>query len=214
MRVFAYLRVSTPEQSPENQLMEIRAAGFAIEERRAVSEVISGATPAAQRPALSKLMDRLEAGDVLVVSRLDRLGRSAMDVRATVDRLVGMGVRVHCLALGGTDLTSAAGKMTLQVLAAVAEFERDLLVERTHAGIQRARREGKRIGRPARLTAANAAFACDRLRNGATVATVARELGVSRQTVMRASELAASYRLAPRPEQPARTVGAQEREPA
>ena len=72
-----------------------------------------------------KLVDRLEPGDVLVVTKLDRLGRNAMDVRATVEQLASSGVRVHCLALGGVDLTSPAGKMTMQVIAAVAEFERD-----------------------------------------------------------------------------------------
>ena len=68
-----------------------------------------------------------------------------MDVRATVDKLAAMGVRVHCLALGGVDLTSPAGRMTMQVIAAVAEFERDLLVERTQAGLARAKVEGKPI---------------------------------------------------------------------
>jgi putative DNA-invertase from lambdoid prophage Rac len=72
-------------------------------------------------------------GDVLVVTKLDRLGWNAMDVRLTVEKLAGEGVRVHCLALGGVDLTSAAGKMTMGVISAVAEFERDLLIERTQA---------------------------------------------------------------------------------
>jgi putative DNA-invertase from lambdoid prophage Rac len=75
-----------------------------------------------------KLLDRLENGDVLVVTKLDRLGRNAMDVRTTVELLSTVGVRVHCLSLGGVDLTSPAGKMTMQVIAAVAEFERDLLI--------------------------------------------------------------------------------------
>src|SRR5688500_15321396 len=125
-RVFAYLRVSTSDQETANQLREIESAGFSIEKRRVTAECVSGSVPAAQRRGFAKLLDKLEAGDVLVVSRLDRLGRSAMDVRVTVERLAGMGVRVHCLALGGVDLASAAGKMTMQVLGAVAEFERDL----------------------------------------------------------------------------------------
>src|SRR4051794_16905030 len=128
-RVFAYVRVSTSDQVNSNQVVEIEAAGFAIEERRIVAESISGSVPAARRPGFARLLERLENGDVLVVSRLDRLGRSALDVRETVDRLAAMGVRVHCLALGGVDLTSAAGRMTMQVLGAVAEFERDLLIE-------------------------------------------------------------------------------------
>ena len=91
------------------------------------------------------MVDRLEAGDVLVVSKLDRLGRNAMDVRSTVERLAKDGVRVHCLALGGVDLTSAAGKMTMGVIAAVAEFERDLLIERTQAGLTRVKAAGKAL---------------------------------------------------------------------
>ena len=100
---------------------------------------------------------------MLIVTKLDRLGRNAMDVRSTVDRLATEGVRVHCLALGGVDLTSAAGKMTMGVLIAVAEFERDLLIERTHAGIARARAEGKVMGRPSALTNAQQAQALQRL---------------------------------------------------
>ena len=89
---------------------------------------------------------------MLVVTKLDRLGRNAMDVRATVEALAKTGVRVHCLALGGVDLTSAAGKMTMGVLNAVAEFERDLLIERTQAGLSRAKAEGKTLGRPLALS--------------------------------------------------------------
>src|SRR5579872_5722478 len=112
-RVFAYARVSTADQTTDNQAREIADAGFDIEPKRLVVETVSGSVAAMQRKGFAKLVDRLESGDVLVVSRLDRLGRNAMDVRATVDRLDDLGVRVHCLALGGTDLTSAAGKMTM-----------------------------------------------------------------------------------------------------
>jgi putative DNA-invertase from lambdoid prophage Rac len=136
-RVFAYCRVSTIDQTPENQAREIATAGFAVEPARVISETVSGSVLASERTGFGKLLNKLEAGDVLVVTKLDRLGRNAMDVRATVEALTGMGVRVHCLALGGVDLTSAAGKMTMGVIAAVAEFERDLLVERTQSGLAR-----------------------------------------------------------------------------
>jgi putative DNA-invertase from lambdoid prophage Rac len=86
-----------------------------------------------------KLLDRLERDDVLVVTKLDRLGRNTIDVVTTVQRLATRGVRVHCLVLGGVDLTSPAGPMRMSVIAAVAQFERDLLVERTQAGLDRAR---------------------------------------------------------------------------
>jgi len=147
-RVFAYCRVSTADQTTANQLLEISGAGFAIAPHRAIEEVISGSVEAKQRAGWNRLVERLESGDVLVVTKLDRLGRNAMDVRSTVEDLANMGIRVHCLALGGVDLTSPAGKMTMQVISAVAEFERDLLIERTHAGLERAKAEGKKLGRP------------------------------------------------------------------
>lgn len=147
-RVFAYCRVSTDNQTTANQVLEIKNAGFAIESHRVIEETISGSVAAKERPQFSKLLERLESNDVLVVTKLDRLGRNAMDVRSTVDELAANGIRVHCLVLGGVDLTSAAGRMTMQVLAAVAEFERDLLIERTHAGLARAKAGGKQLGRP------------------------------------------------------------------
>lgn len=184
-RVFAYCRVSTSDQTTDNQVREIGAAGFNLDPKRIVVETVSGSVQASARPGFSKLLDRLEEGDVLVVTKLDRLGRNAMDVRQTVESLASMGVRVHCLALGGVDLTSAAGRMTMQVLAAVAEFERDLLIERTQAGLARAAAEGKKAGRPAALNDEQQADVLKRLEKGESVAALARGLGVSRQTVMR-----------------------------
>jgi putative DNA-invertase from lambdoid prophage Rac len=184
-RVFAYCRVSTADQSTENQKREIEAAGFAIERRRVIEEAISGSVAAQDRPGFGKLIDRLEPGDVLVVTKLDRLGRNAMDVRATVERLTEIGVRVHCLALGGVDLTSPAGRMTMQVISAVAEFERDLLIERTQSGLRRAKAEGKEFGRPSALSVDQRRVVLERLAAGASVAALAREFSTSRQTIMR-----------------------------
>ena len=191
-RIFAYVRVSTTGQTTENQIREIEAAGFTIDPRRIISETISGSAAASRRRGFIRLMDKLEAGDILVVTKLDRLGRNAMDVRATVDRLAALGIRVHCLALGGADLTSAAGKMTMQVIAAVAEFERDLLVERTQAGLARAKAEGKSIGRPGALTHDQREDVIRRLDGGASVSALAREYTTSRQTIMRARTAAAA----------------------
>ena len=185
-RTFAYARVSTTGQTTENQIQEIEAAGFHVEPRRIVTETISGSTAIAQRRGFSKLMDRLEAGDVLIVTKLDRLGRDAIDVSLTVKALAGMGVRVHCLALGGVDLTSSAGTMTMNVLNAVAQFERDLLIERTQSGLKRAKAEGKTLGRPATLSEQQKQAVRDGLAAGESVSALARKLGTSRQTVMRA----------------------------
>ena len=156
-RSFAYCRVSTTDQTTDNQVREIEAAGFKIEGNRIVAETVSGSVAAMGRKGFAKLVDRMEADDVLIVTKLDRLGRNAMDVRATVDRLAVDGVRVHCLALGGVDLTSAAGRMTMGVIAAVAEFERDLLIERTQAGLNRAKAAGRILGRPQSLSKAQQA---------------------------------------------------------
>jgi putative DNA-invertase from lambdoid prophage Rac len=146
---------------------------------------VSGSVAAGERKGFKKLLDKLESGDVLVVTKLDRLGRNAMDVRSTVEALTGLGVRVHCLALGGVDLASPAGKMTMGVIAAVAEFERDLLVERTQAGLSRAKSEGKTLGRPHSLSKPQAELVMEQLASGKSVAALAKQFGTSRQTVMR-----------------------------
>jgi Resolvase, N terminal domain len=114
------------------------------------------------------------------------VGRNSIDVQQTVKNFGEVGVRVHCLALGGTDLTSSAGKMTMGVIAAVAQFERDLLIERTFAGQSRARSEGKKFGRPRALTEKQRECVAQKLANGATVSELARQLKVSRASVMRA----------------------------
>jgi putative DNA-invertase from lambdoid prophage Rac len=184
-RTFAYVRVSTAGQTTDNQVLEIESAGFKVEPRRIITETISGSVAIAQREGFTRLLDKLEAGDVLVVTKLDRLGRNAMDVSATITKLAELGVRVHCLALGGVDLTSSTGKLTMQVINAVAEFERDLLVERTQAGLIRAKAEGKTLGRPSSLTDDQRRDVEQRLVAGASVSTLAREFKTSRQTIMR-----------------------------
>jgi putative DNA-invertase from lambdoid prophage Rac len=184
-RVFAYCRVSTADQTTENQIQEIATAGFSVTPARTIAETVSGSVAASEREGFGQLLNKLEAGDVLVVTKLDRLGRNAMDVRATVEGLTGMGVRVHCLALGGVDLTSPAGKMTMSVIAAVAEFERDLLIERTQSGLSRARAEGKTLGRPAALQGHVIDDVRQRLAAGDSVSAIAKDNSTSRQTIMR-----------------------------
>lgn len=189
-RVFAYCRVSTSEQTTDNQVQEIAAAGYKVTPQRTIEETVSGSVAASEREGWGRLLNKLEEGDILIVTKLDRLGRNAMDVRATVEGLTGMGVRVHCLALGGMDLTSAPGKMTMGVINAMAEFERDLLIERTHAGLSRAKAEGKTLGRPQSLSAGEVQSVRQRLEAGETVAAVARDLKTSRQTIMRVRDAA------------------------
>lgn len=185
-RVFAYSRVSTHDQTTDNQILEIKAAGFDIQPQRFITEIVSGSTPMESRAGFQKLLERMEAGDVLVVTKLDRLGRNSIDVTGTVLKLADIGIKVHCLALGGVDLTSPAGKMTMQVLGAVAEFERDLIIERTNAGLKRAKAEGKELGRPQKLTDSQKEQMTGEYKEGASIASLAKAHGVSRATVMRA----------------------------
>ncbi|WP_093015794.1 recombinase family protein [Roseivivax halotolerans] len=184
-RVFAYVRVSTIGQTVAGQLQEIAAAGFQPPEYRVVSETISGSVPAMQRPEFARLVDRLEPGDILVVSKLDRLGRDAIDVTETVSALSKIPVRVHCLALGGTDLTSSSGQLTMNVLNAVAQFERDLLRERTNAGLAAAKAKGQKLGRPRALSETQETEARHRLERGESVSSVARHFDVARATIIR-----------------------------
>jgi len=184
-RVFAYCRVSTLEQNPENQHREIEAAGFAIKPQRLIEEHISGSVAARERQGFMRLLGRMENGDVLIVTKLDRLGRNAMDIRQTVELLAASEIRVHCLALGGVDLTSAAGKMTMQVISAVAEFERDLLLERTHSGIARAKAAGKRFGRPPALNEEQKQTVMQLINAGTSISAIARQFNTTRQTIMR-----------------------------
>lgn len=190
-RTFAYCRVSTSDQTADNQVREIEAAGFNVDPKRVVMETVSGSVAAMERNGFAKLVDRLEAGDILIVTKLDRLGRNAMDVRATVERLADDGVKVHCMALGGVDLTSAAGKMTMGVIAAVAEFERDLLIERTQAGLARARASGKALGRPQSLSTDQQRAILEKRRQGISYGALAKEYRVSRAAIQRVEKRAA-----------------------
>ncbi len=184
-RSFLYARVSTAEQTTENQVLEARAAGFALLPRHTVEETISGSVPAAERPGFAKLLDRLDEGDKLIVTKLDRLGRNTTDVLATVERLAALGVHVHCLALKGVDLTSASGKLHMTVLAAVSQFERDLLIERTHAGLARAKAEGKKLGRKDVLTEKQKMEIRTQLAQGETARGLARKYAVSHPTILK-----------------------------
>lgn len=184
-RTFVYARVSKTDQTTDNQLREVEAAGFSVQPRRIVVEQISGGVAAAARPGFSKLIDRLEPDDILIVTKLDRLGRNAMDIRSTVERLASEGVRVYCLALGGMDLTSTTGKLTMGVISAFAEFERDQIIERTNAGLARTVAQGTKLGRREALSARQKIEVLEQLAAGVSVAKTARDFSTSRQTIIR-----------------------------
>ena len=183
MANFGYGRVSTSTQHTENQRIELEAAGFKIDYWFADAG-ISGKTCASQRPEFSLLLDKIRDGETLVVSKLDRLGRDAIDVLQTIRLLGSRGIEVIVLQLGKVDLTSVAGKLLLTMLVAVAEMERDLLVERTAAGLERAKAQGKILGRPSKTTKEQRQEIATRLESGVTVSSLAREYAVSRASII------------------------------
>lgn len=190
MHTFVYARVSTSGQTTDNQFLEIEQAGYAAD--TAYADTISGKVPAAERPEFAKMLDtiaRTKKPKRLIVSKLDRLGRDAVDILGTVRDLESLGCPVRVLQLGDLDLTSSAGKLVLSTLAAVAEMERDILIERTRAGLARVKaqgsKSGKPLGRPKVTDDDKAASIRRMLAEGQSVAQVARDQGVSRQTIMR-----------------------------
>lgn len=186
MAIFGYGRVSTKEQTTENQRREIEAAGYTVDYWHA-DEGVSGKVSAAQRPQFAKMLGQIRDGETLVVTKLDRLGRDAQDVGATIKALAARRIEVIVLQLGKLDLTSAAGKLMLTMLAAVAEMERDLLVERTQSGLARAKAEGKTLGRPTSATDEQRAAMVNRYQGGEgeSISALARDFGISRASVMR-----------------------------
>lgn len=182
-RVFGYARVSTANQVTENQRAQIEQAGYSILPRRFVEEQISGGIAALRRPGFAALLDRLEEGDTLVVTKLDRLGRDSIDVQQTVRMFQTRTIRLVVLQLGNLDLTSSAGELMIKMLAAVADFERDLIIERTQVGLARAKAEGKRLGRPSKTTKQSREEIVRALCNGQTISQLARTYGISRALV-------------------------------
>lgn len=182
MAVFWYGRVSTTEQTADNQRLEIERAGYVVEYWYA--DTVSGKAHAVQRKQFAVLLGKLRRQDTVVVSKLDRLGRDAPDVLSTIKSLTALGVEVVVLQLGKLDLASTPGKLMLTILAAVAEMERDLIVERTQAGLARAKAEGKVLGRPAKTTPEQRKAMVNAYEQKASISALARLYRISRATVL------------------------------
>lgn len=174
-----YARVSTIDQNANAQRDALKAAGC----DPVIVDQVSGA--AVQRPKLNKLLADLKTGDVLTVWRLDRLGRSLPHLIEVVRDLEGKGAHLQSLT-EGIDTTTAQGRLTFHLMAALAEFERALIVERTQAGLEAAKKRGVRIGRPRRLTPAQVSHARKLIAAGERPAAVAASLSVNRATLYRA----------------------------
>lgn len=181
--VFGYGRVSTDGQVVENQRLEIERSGWKLDFWFA-DVGVSGGRCAMERPEFVKMIGQIRSGESLVVSKVDRLGRDAIDVMATVKMLSERGVKVVVLNLGGVDLTSATGKMMLTMLSAMAEMERDLLKERIAAGQERAKKDGVKFGAPVKIGDEDRLVVKQLLKDGVSVSEVSRRYGVSRGTIV------------------------------
>ena len=203
MAVLGYARVSTREQDLALQQKALREAGCT----RVFSEKVSGAKDA--RPQLARLMKSLEYGDVVIVTRLDRLARSTLHLLRTVDAITKTGAQFRSLADTWCDTTTPHGKLFLTVLAGLAEFERSLIHERTQAGILRARELGVAFGRKPKLNAKQRRLIAERYTEGETMLALAREFGVSEPTVwrvLRGGEPAAPIPPPATPKSPAKLI--------
>src|SRR6516165_3216235 len=179
MPLFGYARVSTRDQNLAAQDAELMAAGCA----KVFKEKVSGAKT--DRPELAKVIGRLEPGDVLVVTRLDRLARSTRGLLNVLDELGKRGVGFKSLKDAWADTTTPHGRLMLTVLGGLAEFERSLIAARTDDGRKRAKARGVKFGRPQKLTAHQRREVLEKLAEGAVQADLARSYGVGQATISR-----------------------------
>jgi DNA invertase Pin-like site-specific DNA recombinase len=181
MTAYGYARVSTNGQDLSSQEAQLWAAGCA----KVFKEKVSGAKT--DRTELAKVIRRLEAGDVLIVTRLDRLARSTRDLLNVLATLGERQAGFRSLKDSWADTTTPHGRLMLTVLGGLAEFERELIRARTCEGRKRAKDRGVKFGRPSVLTAHQRQEALERLGNGEAQADLARSYGVSQATISRLS---------------------------
>lgn len=177
-----YARVSTGHQSLDQQVDALTAAG--VDTARVYSDKLSGTSTREQRPGLAALLDYAREGDAIVVVGIDRLGRNAAEVMATIRELGERGIVLRSLR-EGIDTSNATGRMVAGVLASLAELELELGRERRTAAREARRARGQSIGRPKALDDAKAALARRMRASGEPATTIASVLGVSRATVYR-----------------------------
>src|SRR6516165_8045225 len=177
--VYGYARVSTVGQTLVDQDAQLAKAGAA----KVYRETASGAKT--DRPVLAKLIKRLEPGDTLLVTRLDRLARSTRDLLNVLDQVAQVGAAFRSLADTWADTTTPHGRLIVTVLGGLAEFERSLILARTGEGRKRAMAKGVKFGRPPSLTPHQRREAMERLAEGAGQADLARSYGVSQATISR-----------------------------
>jgi DNA invertase Pin-like site-specific DNA recombinase len=184
-RLIGYARVSTYGQTLDSQLEQLRKAGCTS--RNIYREKVSGAR--ADRRELNRMLGKLAPGDVVTVTRIDRLARSTFDLFAIVKRIADAQAQFRSLAEPWADTGTSTGRLMLAVLGGLADVERDLIRTRTAEGRSRAKAQGKHMGRPPSLTPAQQKEAIRRRAQGATLDELARSYNVSRATISRLAAL-------------------------
>jgi DNA invertase Pin-like site-specific DNA recombinase len=177
-RLVGYARVSTADQNPQMQIDSLTKAG--VHEDNIWWETASGVSR--RRRALDMALADARHGDVLIVWKLDRVGRSLLDLLAIMKRLEDNGVGFKSLT-EGIDTTTPAGRLILHVIGALAQFERDLIVERTRAGVKAHRERGGKIGQPLKMTPERMQEAVEMIKDGKRVKEVAAYFNVAPATI-------------------------------
>lgn len=185
MRLLGYTRVSTSNQDPQLQIDSLLSIG--VQKRDIFSDVMSGRKTATDRLGMQKLLEHAVSGDTIVVWRIDRLGRSLLDVLNTVTGLRDRGIQVRSIS-DGIDPATATGRLMLNMLATLAEYERELIVERVRAGVAVAQEAGTRFGRPRSdpaVVGPKLAIVAQARAEGRTATEAAALVGWSRATLYR-----------------------------
>lgn len=186
MARYGYLRVSTEGkgQTTDNQKKLIQDNGFIIDEFFS-EDGVSGSKKAMERPAFSRMLEVAKNGDTIVITMVDRLGRSASDILNVVEELKIRGIKVSVLQFDGIDITSSMGKMILTCMAAMAELERNILIERTKAGLERTKEQGTKLGPPLTISPETMEKLCNEKAEGSTLDALQEKYGIPRNTIAR-----------------------------
>jgi DNA invertase Pin-like site-specific DNA recombinase len=182
-RLIGYARVSTYGQTLDSQLEQLRKAG--CDNRNIYREKVTGARP--DRRELLRMLERLQPGDVVTVTRIDRLARSTFDLFGIVKRIVDAKAQFRSLAEPWADTGTSTGRLMLAVLGGLADVERDLIRTRTAEGRSRAKAQGTHMGRPPTLNASQRKEATQRRAHGATLRELAHSYNVGISTIRRAT---------------------------
>lgn len=186
MATYLYARVSTEGkgQTTENQRKMVEDAGFRIDEFFS-EDGVSGSVRAANRPVFKRMLEKCQPNDQIIITMIDRLGRSASDILNVVEMLKLRGIKLKVMQFDGMDITSAMGKMILTCMSAMAELERNILIERTNAGLARTKAAGTKLGRPMTVEPAILRMAAEQVKQGLGWAKIAENVGAPKSTLHR-----------------------------